>query len=62
MSFDLGISRLVSAPSFSGLAQDCHFTGFPEFERFYFNNFLLSTPFYLKAIALSIELLGLINY
>src|ERR1019366_2505686 len=35
----LGAARLVSTPSRTdafrpGLARDCHFTGFPEFEQF----------------------------
>jgi len=30
----LGAARLVSTPSLSGLARDCHLTGFPEFEQF----------------------------
>ena len=32
---DLGPIRQVSTPSLSGLARDCHLTGFPEFEQFY---------------------------
>ena len=35
ISLDLGPVRQVSTPSLSGLARDCHFTGFPEFEQFY---------------------------
>lgn len=38
----LGAARLVSTPSRSrrpGLARDCHFKGFPEFERFYATGF-----------------------
>jgi hypothetical protein len=30
----LGAARLVSTPSLSGLARDCHLTGFPDFEQF----------------------------
>jgi len=35
----VGAARLVSTPSLSGLARDCHVTGFPEFGQFYFLGF-----------------------
>jgi len=35
----VGAARLVSTPSLAGLARDCHFTGFPEFEQFYILGF-----------------------
>ena len=44
----LGAARLVSTPSRTdafrpGLARDCHFTGFPEFEQFCIAGFPAST-------------------
>jgi len=43
----VGAARLVSTPSRwrgpPGLARDCHFTGFPEFEQFYSVGFPTST-------------------
>jgi len=35
----LGAARLVSTPSLSGLARDCHLTGSPDFEQFYVSGF-----------------------
>jgi len=36
----LGAARLVSTPSPRwGLARDCHFRGFPDFEQFYIQGF-----------------------
>lgn len=45
VAFALGATRLVSTPSRRehnvrpGLARDCHFTGFPDFEQFYIAGF-----------------------
>ena len=39
----LGVRRQVSTPSLSGLARDCHFTGFPEFDGFYSTSFPVGT-------------------
>lgn len=41
---NVGAVRQVSTPSLSSLARDYHVKGFPEFERFYFKGFPLSTP------------------
>ena len=39
LAFALGAARLVSTPSLSGLARDCHLKGFPEFGQFYAGGF-----------------------
>jgi hypothetical protein len=51
-SRELGAARLVSTPSRPGpgLARDCHFTGFPEFEQFCIPGFPRSTQA-LKSVA-----------
>ncbi len=46
----LGAARLVSTPSLSGLARDCHVKGFPEFGQFYFPGFPRSTQIF-KSVA-----------
>ena len=43
-----GTSRQVSTRSLSGFARYCHFTGFTEFEKFYFESFLPSTQIILS--------------
>ena len=40
----LGVLRLVSTPSLSGLARDRHLTAFPEFEGLHFGSFLPNDP------------------
>jgi len=54
---DLGAARQVSTRFYCivDFARDCHFTGFPEFEQFYFFRFRKSTP-KLKGVALPVEL------
>ena len=36
------------------LARDCHFTGFPVFEQFYFRSFLRSTQINLSLLCLPV--------
>jgi hypothetical protein len=43
IAFALGAARQVSTPSFSGLARDYHFRGFPDFEQFYSKDFSKGT-------------------
>ena len=53
----LGAARLVSTPSRSiapGLARDCHFTGFPEFEQFCIVGFPASTQVGLSPLRLPV--------
>ena len=53
----LGAARLVSTPSRSvapGLARDCHFTGFPEFEQFCIAGFPASTQVGLSPLRLPV--------
>ena len=50
----VGAARLVSTPSRTdalrpGLARDCHFTGFPEFEQFCIAGFPVSTQVCVKS-------------
>jgi hypothetical protein len=56
MTRSLGAARLVSTPSkrlsLSGLARDCHLTGFPEFEQFYTLGFPEGTQFGLSPLRL----------
>ena len=40
----LGVLRLVSTPSLSGLARDRHLTAFPEFEGLHSGSFLPDDP------------------
>src|SRR5208282_6795552 len=47
----LGAARLVSTPSLSGLARDCHLTGFPEFEQFCVPGFPGRTQMIFKSVA-----------
>ena len=59
-SGDLGAARLVSTPSRTdafrpGLARDCHFKGFPEFEQFCIPGFPESTQVWLKCVASTIS-------
>ena len=39
IAFAVGAARLVSTPSLSGLARDCHVRGFPEFGQFCVSGF-----------------------
>jgi len=41
----LDAHRKVSTPSLSGLARDCHFTGFPDFDEFSLKGFPMRTQF-----------------
>ena len=48
---DLGPVRQVSTPSLSGLARDCHFKGFPEFEQFYSYCFQYGTQIFKSCVS-----------
>lgn len=47
----LDADRQASTPSLSGLARDCHFTGFPEFDQFYSASFPAGTHVTNKSVA-----------
>ena len=57
----LGAARLVSTPSLSGLARDCHVTGSPEFEQFCIPGFPREHSSFLSPLRLPFRQAGVIG-
>lgn len=60
IAFALGVRRLVSTPSLTGLARYWHFTAFTEFDAFYSDCFQSGTQIIYKSVVSTDSTIGAI--